>query len=149
MTDTPGAAFEAGLSHIRSAPRHEGTIVQIVARPAPKERRRLSRAVLDPDEGLVGDGWRDRPSRSTPDGAPDPGKQLTLMSARVAALVAGEPERWGLAGDQLYVDLDLSTGHLPVGSRLAVGSATVEITETPHLGCATFGPASAPTRCGS
>ena len=72
------------------------------------------------------------------DGSANPDAQLTLMNARVVALVAGERERWPLAGDQLYVDLDLSADNLPPGTRLAVGSAVIEVTPEPHTGCAKF-----------
>ena len=60
------------------------------------------------------------------------------MNARAAALVAGDRERWPLAGDQLYVDLDLSGENLPPGTRLAIGSAVVEVTDEPHTGCKKF-----------
>jgi hypothetical protein len=98
----------------------------------------LDGGVLDVAEGLVGDMWRRRGSRRTPDGSANPLAQLTLQNARLAALVAGERERWPLAGDQLYVDLDLSVDSLPPGTRLAVGSAVIEITPDPHTGCAKF-----------
>ncbi len=65
--------------------------------------------------------------------------QLNVMSARVIDLVAaGDRERWALAGDQLYVDLDLSEENLPPGTRLALGSAVIEVTDQPHTGCAKF-----------
>jgi MOSC domain-containing protein YiiM len=64
--------------------------------------------------------------------------QITLMNARVAALVAGDPERRQLAGDQLFVDFDLSVANLPPGTRLSVGSATLEVSDQPHLGCGKF-----------
>jgi MOSC domain-containing protein YiiM len=60
------------------------------------------------------------------------------MNARVIALLAGEQERWSLAGDQLYVDLDLSNENLPPGTRLAIGGALVEVTALPHTGCQKF-----------
>jgi MOSC domain-containing protein YiiM len=60
------------------------------------------------------------------------------MSARAAALIAGDRDRWPLAGDQLYVDLDLSGDNLPPGTRLAIGSAVVEVSDLPHLGCGKF-----------
>lgn len=133
------AELEAGLPEILAAPRGEGTVELIVRRPAMDEREVLAEAELDVVEGLVGDMWKVRGSRRTPDGSSHPDMQLTLMSARVADLVAaGERERWQLAGDQLYVDLDLSVEHLPPGTRLAVGSAVVEITAEPHTGCAKF-----------
>jgi MOSC domain-containing protein YiiM len=102
------------------------------------EREVLEEGVLDVAEGLVGDDWRARGSSSTPDGAAHPDRQVTLMSSRVASLLAPERERWPLAGDQLYVDLDLRPENLPPGTRLRVGSAVLEVTAEPHTGCAKF-----------
>jgi hypothetical protein len=102
------------------------------------EREVVEEAELDLENGLVGDTWLERGSRSTADGSADPKAQLTLMNARLAALVAGPQERWPLAGDQLYVDLDLSKDNLPPGTLLAVGSAVIEATDEPHTGCAKF-----------
>jgi MOSC domain-containing protein YiiM len=130
--------LEAGLEAIRAAPRDGGVLAHIVARPAVGERVVLDVAQLDPEVGLVGDTWRVRGSRRTPDGAAHPGMQLTLMNARAAAVIAGTRERWGLAGDQLYVDLDLSVDNLPHGARLEIGDAVVEVTDQPHTGCAKF-----------
>ena len=107
-------------------------------RPAEDEREVLTEATLDPVVGLVGDLWPTRGSSRTPDGSAHPGMQLTLMNARAAALIAGDRDRWPLAGDQLYVDLDLSGENLPAGTRLAVGTAIVEVSDQPHTGCAKF-----------
>jgi len=120
-----------GLDHIRSSPADEGTLELIVRRPAEDLREVLDEAELDLEVGLVGDRWHFGSS-------PTNDSQLTLMNARLAKLVAGGRERWPLAGDQLYVDLDLSVENLPAGTRLAVGSAVVELTEVPHTGCAKF-----------
>jgi hypothetical protein len=128
--------LEAGLPGILAAPASEGTVELVVRRPSEGEREVLEEGVLDATEGLVGDDWRNRNDRR---GRPsDPATQLTLMNARVIALVAGDRERWPLAGDQLYVDLDLRPENLPPGTRLAVGSAVVEVTDVPHTGCAKF-----------
>jgi MOSC domain-containing protein YiiM len=131
-------ALDAGLEHVRDSPKDDGTVELIVRRPAVDEREVLAEATLDLHVGLVGDNWQRRGSRGTPDGAPHPDRQLTLMNNRAALLVAGDPERRQLAGDQLYVDLDLSPANLPAGTRLALGSAVIEVTEPPHLGCAKF-----------
>ena len=112
------AELEAGLAEIRQAPRDEGTLALIVRRPAVGEREVLAEGRLDLDEGLVGDNWRVRGSRQTADGAAHPDMQLNIMNARVTALLAQERARWPLAGDQLYVDLDLSAENLPPGTRL-------------------------------
>jgi hypothetical protein len=131
--------LEAGLDHIRSAPAPEGVVELIVRRPAENEREVLEQATLDLDQGLVGDMWSRRFSKRTPDGSPNREMQLTLMSSRVVDLVAaGDRGRWALAGDQFFVDLDISDENLPAGTRLAIGSAVIEISEEPHTGCVKF-----------
>ena len=131
--------LEAGLAAIERAPRDEGTVELIVRRPAEGEREVLAEGTLDLAEGLVGDMWRIRGSKRTPDGSANPEAQVTVMSARAVDLVAaGVRERWALAGDQLYVDLDLSVANLPPGTRLALGTAVLEVTAEPHTGCAKF-----------
>jgi hypothetical protein len=130
--------LQAGLDEIRCSPTGEGAVELIVRRPAEGEREVLEHCALDLDEGLVGDTWRVRGSSRTGDGSPHPDMQLTLMNSRVIALLARDRERWPLAGDQLYVDLDLSPQNLPVGTRLALGSAVIEVTDQLHTGCAKF-----------
>jgi MOSC domain-containing protein YiiM len=131
--------LEAGLADVLRAPATEGVVELIVRRPAMEEREVLEEGSLDPAEGLVGDMWRVRGSKRTPDGSSHPDMQLTVMSARAVDLVAaGDRRRWALAGDQLFVDLDLSEANLPAGTRLALGSAVIEVTEQPHTGCAKF-----------
>lgn len=132
------AALEAGVAHIRGAPKDAGSIELIARRPAEGKRELLEQAMLDPCEGLVGDNWLTRGSRATPDGSAHPDMQLTLMSARVAALIAQPRARWALAGDQLYLDLDLSEANLPAGTRLQLGAAVIELTAMPHTGCGKF-----------
>jgi hypothetical protein len=127
-------ALEAGLAEIRRSPKDAGVLQLIVRRPRSDEREVLETGELDPLEGLVGDSWR---SRGGFDRA-DPDLQLTLMNARVISLVARANDRWQLAGDQLYVDLDLSADNLPPGTRLALGSAVIEVTDEPHTGCKKF-----------
>jgi MOSC domain-containing protein YiiM len=138
MDHVARAVLDAGLDHICAAPADRGPVELIVRRPVPGEREVVERAELDLVDGLVGDNWGVRGARDTADGRAHPGRQVTLMSTRVAALIAGPVERWPLAGDQLYVDLDLSEHALPAGTRLAVGSALLEMTGEPHRGCAKF-----------
>jgi hypothetical protein len=132
------AQLKAGLRHIRAAPRDRGPLVLVARRPSPGERELLTEATLDLVTGLAGDNWLTRGSTRTPDGSAVPDAQVTLMNARAAELVAGGTGRMALAGDQLYVDLDLSIGNLPAGSLLAIGQAVLEVSVTPHLGCAKF-----------
>jgi hypothetical protein len=130
--------LRAGLPEILAAPATEGTVELVVRRPSEGEREILEEGVLDVHEGLVGDDWVRRGSSQTADGSPHLGAQVTLMNVRVISLVAGDRDRWPLAGDQLYVDLDLRAENLPPGTRLAVGTAIVEVTDLPHTGCAKF-----------
>ncbi|MFP5286827.1 MAG: MOSC domain-containing protein [Thermoanaerobaculia bacterium] len=130
--------LEAGLDEILRAPKEEGALKLIVRRPGIGEREVLQQAELDLEEGLVGDNWKTRGSSRTPDGSSHPDMQLNIMSSRVIALVARTSDRWPLAGDQLYIDLDLSAANLPPGTRLALGSAVLEITSQPHTGCKKF-----------
>lgn len=131
-------ALDAGLDDVRRAPTDAGRLELIVRRPAVDEREVLTEGVLDADEGLTGDTWSVRGSSRTDDGTSHRGMQVTLMSARAAALVAGPVERWPLAGDQLFVDFDLSADNVPAGTRLGIGSAVLEVTDQPHLGCKKF-----------
>ena len=130
--------LHSGLDHIRRSPKDEGVLDLIVRRQAVNEREVLEQAELDLVHGLVGDTWDRRRSTSTPDGSPNIEMQITVINSRLTALVAREKSRWQLAGDQLYVDLDLSAENLPSGARLAVGSAIIEVTAPPHLGCQKF-----------
>jgi len=134
----PDRDFARHLADVSAAPADQGRLELIVRRPCVDEREVLTEAHLDPAHGLVGDGWAARGSGSTPDGSADPASQLTVMSIRVLAAIEPDRERWPLAGDQLYVDLDLSVEHLPAGSHLAIGPAVIEVSETPHTGCAKF-----------
>lgn len=130
--------LEAGLDEIRRAPKDNGVLEMIVRRPQVGEREILPEGELDLSEGLVGDNWRKRGSKTTADGSAHPEMQLNLMNVRATALVAQSRERWHLAGDQLFVDLDLSEQNLPPGSQLAIGTAIIEVTPVPHNGCAKF-----------
>ena len=130
--------LETAYAAVGTSPQTEGTVELIVRRPAEREREVLEVGELSRTEGLVGDSWASRPSKSTPDGSPDPLRQLTIMNSRVLATVARTPDRWRLAGDQLIVDLDLSIDNLPPGTRLRIGTAEVEVSEPPHTGCAKF-----------
>jgi hypothetical protein len=131
-------ALEAGLPHVREAPRDQGVLRLIVRRPAVDAREVIQEGELSLEEGLVGDTWRMRGSSRSADGGAHPDMQLNVMNARAAALVAQQDDRWALAGDQLFVDLDLSGDNLPPGTRLAIGSAVIEVTDQPHTGCCKF-----------
>ena len=126
------------MEAIRQSPKKAGVLKLIARRPESETREVLDEGRLDLAEGLVGDNWKLRASRSMPDGSANPEMQLNVMNARVIELLAQSPDRWALAGDQLFVDLDLSAENLPPGTRLAVGAAVIEVTAPPHTGCRKF-----------
>ena len=130
--------LEAGLDEIRQTPKDVGVLDMIVCRPAIDEREVLETGELDATDGLVGDNWRTRGCPITEDGSAHPEMQLNIMNTRVVSLVAQDKERWKLAGDQLFINLDLSSENLPPGTRLAIGAAVVEVTAMPHRGCKKF-----------
>jgi hypothetical protein len=132
------AQLQKGLDHIRRSPSDGGVLDLIVRRPMVNEREELEHAELDLIEGLVGDTWKRRRSKSTPDGSPNIEMQITVINSRAASLVARDETRWQLAGDQLYIDMDLSAANLPAGTCLALGGAVIEVTAPPHLGCQKF-----------
>ena len=130
--------LEAGMDHIRQAPKDNGVLQMIVRRPRDDEREVIEQGELDLLEGLAGDNWKARGSKHSVDGSANINAQITVMNSRATALVAQVEERWALAGDQLYIDLDLSDDNLPPGTRLAIGSAMIEISAVPHTGCKKF-----------
>lgn len=131
--------LDAGAVHLARSPADHGTVELVLRRPAVGEREVLDEAQLAVGVGVIGDNYLERGSSATPDGSAHPEAQLNIMSSRVIDLVAGGArDRWPLAGDQLFVDLDLSVSNLPVGTRLRIGTATIEIAAKPHTGCAKF-----------
>lgn len=124
------AELKAGVAEVERSPREQGSLAMIVRRPSRGEREVIDTATLDVEHGLIGDRWALGKQRRL--------NQITLINARLAALVARSRDRWPLAGDQLYVDFDLSLAHLPIGSRVRVGSAEIEVSPEPHTGCKLF-----------
>lgn len=124
------------LTEVRKSPQDAGCVERIVCRPDNGQRRVLQQAKLDTVQGLIGDNWLVRGSRHTPDGSALIDAQITLTNSRFIEMIAGD--RWLLAGDQFYVDLDLSYDNLPSGQRLKLGSAILEISAKPHTGCKKF-----------
>jgi MOSC domain-containing protein YiiM len=133
------AQLEARIDEVVAAPSDVGRVELVVARPATGERLVLESAELRPGVGLVGDNYLARGSSKPGGGPADPLAELNVMSARALDAVSGDDrERWPLAGDQLIVDFDLSERNCPAGTRLAVGTAVIEVTTKPHNGCAKF-----------
>ncbi len=133
------AELEAGMGFVSQSPQDGGTVEMIVARPETLERVVLEAGEFTLADGLVGDNWVTRGSSRTDDGSAHPDMQVTLMNSRYLDLIAdGNRERWPLAGDQLIVDLDLSTDNLVAGDQLRIGDVLFEVTPQPHNGCVKF-----------
>lgn len=132
------AELEAALDHIRAAPSDVGTVELILRRPAVDEREILDEARLTPAEGVAGDTWNVRGSRRTEDGSSHPDMQLNIMNARFGRTIATDDEHMAQAGDQLYLDFDISADNVPPGTQLSLGTAVIEVTDQPHTGCAKF-----------
>ena len=130
--------LDAGLNHIRQSPADSGPLRMIVQRPDVDQRKVVAAGTLDIAAGLVGDSWQARGSTRTPDGGPNRDAQVTIVNARLLALIARSEDRWPLAGDQLVIDLDMSMDNLPAGTQISIGSAVIEVSEEPHTGCAKF-----------
>lgn len=131
----------AFLPDVDRSPRDVGVLRAVVRRPAPGQREVLEVGHLDVTEGLVGDTWAVRGSRRTPDGSAHPDMQLNLMNHRLVEFLAQDPEREPLAGDQMFLDLDLSHDNLPAWSELHIGGpdgAVIVVTDQPHTGCGKF-----------
>jgi hypothetical protein len=133
------ADLEAALDHLRAAPAAAGTLEMVVRRPSHGVRELLDEGVLDEDDGLLGDNWLSRAtSRAIAEGR-HLDAMITVMSARMVALLGDTDDVRALAGDQLYVDLDISHANLPAGSRIAIGDdAVLEVSAKPHAGCKKF-----------
>ncbi|MCA9296552.1 MAG: hypothetical protein KC983_08540 [Phycisphaerales bacterium] len=129
---------ESNFEHVHTAPADDGELILIVRRPDIDQRETLDIGELSAECGLIGDNWHVKPCRRTDDGSPHPDMQLNIINIRLLELIEPDRARWPLAGDQLYVDLDLREENLPAGTRLAIGDAVVEVTDQPHTGCAKF-----------
>ena len=127
--------IEAGLPLVRQSPKDHGVLKAIVIRPAVNERQRLQQVDLSPEGGVHGDAWANGCWMSLPDGSPHPDVQVTLTNARFMNLIGHDESNWAPAGDNLFVDLDLSDENLQPGQRLAIGTALLEVTAVPHNGC--------------
>ena len=122
--------LEAGWRETEKSPRDLGTVEMIVRRPQPEAREELESAAFTAEAGLTGDDWLRRSA--------DPDAQITMMNSRLINLLSGDRSRWALAGDQLFVDLDISQANLPAGARLQIGEVVMEVSPLPHTGCTKF-----------
>jgi hypothetical protein len=131
--------LEAALDHLHAAPHETGRLTLVVRRPQPGTREILDEGVLDEAVGLVGDNWLSRATSHAVAAGRHLDAMVTVMGSRMVGLLGDTDQSRALAGDQLYVDLDLSHDNLPAGSRIAIGDdAVLEVTAKPHAGCRKF-----------
>jgi hypothetical protein len=130
--------LKAAIPDIRRAPADEGTVQLVVRRPTVGVREVLDVGEFTPHQGLAGDSWQARECSRSADRAPHPDMQITLMGVRAIGAISPDATRWPLAGDQLFVDLDLTYENLPPGTTLRVGECLLEVTEQLHTGCGKF-----------
>lgn len=128
----------AGLDEIQKSPTNRGELKAIVIRPMTDQRKLLTQCEVSPELGVHGDNWADGCWKSQADGSPHPDVQVAIINTRAIALIAQTETRWSLAGDNLYVDFDLSSENLPCGQRLKIGLAELEVTDEAHNGCKKF-----------
>ena len=130
--------LKAGLPEILAAPKDNGEIKAVVIRPASGERQDVTSCDVSLEGGVRGDHWAKGCWKTTEDGKPHPDVQICIMNSRCIDLIAGDRANWPRAGDNLFIDMDLTPDNLPPGHRITVGNTTLEITDTPHKGCAAF-----------
>jgi len=128
----------AGLPEILAAPQDEGILRAIVIRPTKGERIERDSNEMSFAQGMHGDHWANGCWKTTADGKPHPDVQICIMNARCIQLIAQDHANWARAGDNLFIDMDLTPRNTPPGTRLRIGAAIIEVTDTPHNGCAAF-----------
>lgn len=148
MTPTPrdlvdAATLAAALPAVLAAPRTDGPVRLLCARPAPNQRSFPDRLTLTRATGVIGDFEASRPWLVLPDGSPDPRNQVSLLPARVLDLVWRDRDPRHHPGDNIVVDLDLGHANLPTGTLLQAGTAVLRVSDEPNDGCAKW-----KVRCG-
>ena len=141
MLDAPHlteAEILEGMVDVKKSPQDNGLLEAIIIRPGSEQRLSLTQCRLSQEGGTEGDAWARGCWLKLPDDSPHPDVQICITNSRMIHLLAGDKERWQLAGDNLFVDLDLSRENLHTGQQLSIGECVIEITEQSHNGCAKF-----------
>jgi MOSC domain-containing protein YiiM len=123
--------FDWWYARLPPSPKDEGRVVRCVRRPAHDARETPDSIRVTPERGVEEDRWTSDPHKR-------PGNQVSLINVHVLRSLAGGEERMALSGDNLQVDLDLTESNLPVGTRLSIGSAQLEVSADPHRPCRKF-----------
>ena len=123
---------------LAAAPKAQGRLDLIVMRPAANERVLPQSCEVTAENGVVGDHWKQGSGYALDDGSGDPDAQICMMMSGCIRAIAGDVENWAPAGDNLFLDMDLTPANMPPGTRFAIGSAEFEVSELPHNGCQKF-----------
>jgi MOSC domain-containing protein YiiM len=114
-------------------------ILSLINRPSEGIHIETNELHLDTERGIVGDRWRDSAWLRRPDGSPDPRVQVSLTNLAVMQCFADETGRSPFdCGDNLYTHLSLTETNLPVGQRLRIGAAVLEVSDVENDACGKF-----------
>ena len=133
--DTLSAGLDAMLA---AAPKAEGTLDLIVMRPEHDQRVTPGTYDVSAVQGVPGDHWKRGTGYALEDGTGDPEAQICMMMSGCIRAIAGDKSNWAPAGDNFFIDMDLTPANMPPGTRFAIGSAEFIVTELPHNGCQSF-----------
>ncbi len=132
-------ALKAGLdAMLAAAPKDNGTLDLIVMRPDHDLRVLPQSFEVRGDDGLPGDHWKRGTGYALEDGTGDPDAQICMMMSGCIRAIAGDKANWPPAGDNFFIDMDLTPANMPPGTRFAIGSAEFVVTGIPHNGCQSF-----------
>jgi len=140
MTITPtdfvsAEDLAAALPDVLAAPRTDGPVRLLCARPKPNRRSFPDHLTLTRAMGVVGDFEASRPWLVLEDGSPDPRSQVSILPSRVLDLVWRNRDPRNHPGDNIVADLDMSHANLPAGTLLMVGTAVLCVSDEPNDGC--------------
>lgn len=131
--------LEAKLpAFLAAAPKDEGTLDLIVVRPEAETRITPQTHDVTAENGVNGDHWKRGSGYALDDGTGDPDAQICMMMSGCIEAIAGPKENWAPAGDNFFLDMDLTPANMPPGTRFAIGSAEFVVTRTRHNGCQKF-----------
>lgn len=123
---------------LSAAPKGEGRLDMIVTRPVEDQRVLPESCKVSGEFGVSGDNWKQGSGYTLDDGSGDPEAQICMMMSGCIQAIAGDSANWAPAGDNFFLDMDLTPGNMPPGTRFSIGSAEFVVTEMPHNGCQKF-----------
>ena len=123
---------------IEAAPKDTGTLDMIISRPDHGMRTQPQSVEVTAKSGVAGDHWSKGCWSSLSDGSPNPDVQICMMMSGVIGAIAGDRANWPAAGDNFFLDMDLTPANMPPGTRFAIGTAEFVVTDEPHNGCQSF-----------